>query len=253
MDEFVTREKEGKVVTIGIKAAPRDRGELIRLADEMSWACRAIADDGGVTVVVVTGGEDAFHLATLSDTGLPEDEDGGLAPSLAASLAALDRPVLAALDGQVTGQGLELALACDIRIAAEGALFSLPQIQDGLIPGDGGTQRLPRTVGKGKALEMILLGTAMDGREALQTGLVNRLVPSADLMVSVREMAQTMAAQAPFALKYAKEAVSQGLEMNIDQGLRLEADLYFLLHTTSDRREGIEAFLEKRKPRFEGK
>ncbi len=250
MDEFIAQEKEGKVAVIGIKAAPRDRGELIRFADEISWACRAIADDGGISVVVVTGGADAFNLAPLDDPGLPADEE---APSLAAAVAALDRPVLAVLNGQVTGQGLELALACDLRIAAEGALFSLPQIKSGLIPRDGGTQRLPRMVGKGKALEMILMGTAMDGREALRTGLVNRLAPTAELAALVRELAQTMAAQAPFALKYAKEAVGEGLEMNIGQGLRLEADLYFLLHTTHDRREGIEAFREKRKPRFEGK
>lgn len=253
MAEHIVWEKEGAVATIAINVVPRDCGELIRCADDLSYICRTIATDSGVTVVVITGGKDAFHLEPILDACVEMDEEEVRFLSLATGLSVLDCPVLAALRGLVTGPGLELALACDMRIAAEDASFSLPQIRRGLIPWDGGTQRLPRTVGKGKALEMILTGTTLDAREALRMGLVNRLVPSPELMVAVREMAGKMAAQAPLALKFAKEAVCQGMEMNLGQGLRLEADLYFLLHSTSDRREGIEAFRAKRKPRFEGR
>ena len=151
------------------------------------------------------------------------------------------------------GLGLELALACDIRICTEPCHFGFPHIEKGSIPRDGGTQRLPRLVGKAKAIEMILMGESIDAREACRIGLVNRIVPSEDLTASVMKMALEMASKAPFSLKYAKEAICKGMDLTLEQGLRLEGDLYFLLHTTRDREEGIKAFREKRTPRFEGK
>lgn len=238
---------------MAINNAPRDSTELSCLTDALAETSISIAADNSVNVVLVTGGEDAFHFGEIQADLLSEDAEGTGYVSLADLLSRIDCPVIAAIRGRSTGQGLELLLACDIRLAAEGSSFCLPQLRTGMIPSDGGTQRLSRIVGKAKALEMVLTGQIIDGREARRIGLVNILVPPAELMTAAMDMARKMALQAPLSLRYAKEAISKGMEMNINQGLRLEADLYFLLHTTSDRREGIEAFRGKRKPEFDGK
>ncbi len=248
----ISCQKENGLFVMVINSAPRDRTELASLTDALAETIASIADSS-VNVVLVTGGEDAFHFGGIQAYPFPEDAEGTGCLSLADPLSGLDCPVIAAINGRATGQGLELLLACDIRLAAEGSSFCLPQLRTGMIPSDGGTQRLSRIVGKAKALEMVLTGQIMDGREARRIGLVNLLVPPAELMTAAMDMARKMASQAPLSLRYAKEAISKGVEMNIGQGLRLEADLYFLLHTTSDRREGIEAFRGKRKPEFEGK
>jgi enoyl-CoA hydratase/carnithine racemase len=161
--------------------------------------------------------------------------------------------VIAAISGDAIGQGLELALACDIRIASEASRFGLPQIESGVIPWDGGTQRLSRLVGKGKALEMILTGEMIEAQEALRIGLVHKVLPKKDLTEVTMKMAQEMASKGPIALRYTKEAIYKGMDMTLEQGLHLEADLYLLIHTSKDRTEGIQAFREKKKPQFEGR
>ena len=169
---------------------------------------------------------------------------------------AMDRcpqPIIGAIRGYALGGGLELALACDIRIAGEDAQLGLTEVNLAIIPGGGGTQRLPRLIGRGRALEMILTGARIDAREAWRIGLVERVVPAADVLAAARELARTLAEKAPVALRYAKEAVVKGLELPLADGLRLENDLAALLRTTEDRVEGAKAFLEKRKPRFTGK
>jgi enoyl-CoA hydratase len=163
------------------------------------------------------------------------------------------QPIIAAIRGFALGGGLELALACDIRIAAEDAQLGLTEINLAIIPGGGGTQRLPRLVGRGKALEMILTGARVPAAEALRIGLVERVVPVAELMTAARALATTIAEKAPVALRYAKEAVVSGLELPLADGLRLENDLSTLLRTTEDRAEGARAFVEKRKPRWSGR
>jgi enoyl-CoA hydratase/carnithine racemase len=145
-----------------------------------------------------------------------------------------------------------MALACDLRIATETSVFGLPHIKASLIPSDGGTQRLSRLVGRSKALEMILTGETVDAQEALRIGLVNRVVPTGELMEVAMKMAKEMASKGPIALRYAKEAIHKGMDMTLEQGLHLEADLYLLIHTTKDRTEGIKAFQGKRSPKFEG-
>ena len=169
---------------------------------------------------------------------------------------AMDRcpqPIIAAVRGFALGGGLELALACDIRVAADDAQLGLTEINLAIIPGGGGTQRLPRLVGRGKALELILTGARIGAAEALRLGLVERVVPVADLLTTARELARALAEKAPVALHYAKEAVVKGLELPLAEGLRLENDLATLLRTTEDRVEGAKAFLEKRKARWTGK
>jgi enoyl-CoA hydratase len=163
------------------------------------------------------------------------------------------QPIIAAIRGYALGGGLELALACDIRVAADDARLGLTEINLGIIPGGGGTQHLPRLVGRGKALEMILTGAHVDAREALRLGLVERVVPAAAVRASALELARTLAAKAPVALRYAKEAVVQGLALPLADGFRLENDLATLLRTTEDRVEGARAFIEKRTPRWSGR
>ena len=169
---------------------------------------------------------------------------------------AMDRcgqPIVAAIRGFALGGGLELALACDIRIASEDAQLGLTEVNLAIIPGGGGTQRLPRLVGRGKALEMILTGARIGAAEALRIGLVERVVPAAEVTAVATALARTMAEKAPVALRYAKEAVVKGLELPLVDGLRLENDLSTLLRTTEDRVEGARAFLEKRRPKWTGR
>jgi enoyl-CoA hydratase/carnithine racemase len=224
-------------------------------AQELIEACNRANGDEEIYVVVLSGAGNCF-CAGGDARGLISPGDGEVLPvqySPAEAVAGIDRPVIAAIQGEASGEGLEIALACDMRIAADNARFGLPQVTDGVIPMDGGTQRLSRIAGKGKALEMVLTGAVIDAREALEIGLVNKKVSAESLIAEVDTLAQSLAAKAPLAMRYSKEAVNKGLDLTLEQGLRLEADLYFLLHTTADRTEGIKSFLEKRKPGYKGK
>ena len=232
-----------------------DPAEAVRCSDELGEVCAAINHDEEIRVVVLTGDEKSFVMETGLN-GEASGENDGLQTrfcSLSDPIAKLDRPVIAAITGDAIGQGLELALACDIRIASEMSRFGLPQIRAGHIPWDGGTQRLSRLVGKSKALEMILTGEVIDAHEALRIGLVHKVVPNKYLTEVTMKMAKEMASKGPIALRYTKEAVYKGMDMTLEQGLRLEADLYLLIHTSKDRSEGIQAFREKKTPKFEGK
>jgi len=226
-----------------------EAGNIInqQLAQELEDVCRGLNQDEDIYVVTLTGaGGKAF-------CGGSQLEKPGAGYSVAIAIAGIDRPVIAAINGDALGQGLELALSCDIRLASDKARLGFPQVAQGLIPFDGGTQRLPRIVGRGKALELILTAETITAEEALEIGLVNKVVAGANLAAEAEALAKTIATKGPIALRYIKEAVNKGLDLTLDQGLRLEADLYFLLHTTADRAEGITAFLQKRPPKFEGK
>ena len=226
---------------------PRVRNRLSEeMAVQLRDACRELGRDSSVRVVVLVGQGTAFSC------GWEHPRHGGGPIQAAFALAALEKPVIAALNGDATDHGLELALACDIRIAAEGSRMGMTMLRHGIIPGDGGTQRLPRIVGRAKALELLLTGTLLDAREAQTIGLVNRVVPSKELTATVHTVAATILDGAPIAEAYAKEAVLHGLDMTLGQGLRLEADLNFLLHSSRDRGEGLGSFLERRKPQFRG-
>ncbi len=249
-------QKMGNIVVIKIVTPFDEQATFIRLSDELNEFCVETAWNEDVRIVVITlhGEKSSSTGRDLGGMSLKDNgRDGAILWSLAEPIAKLDKPVIAAISGDAIGQGFELALACDIRIAQETSRFGLPHIKRGLIPWDGGTQRLSRLVGKGKALEMILTGEMIDAQEAYRIGLVNKIVPPDKLMTAAMDLAQEMASKGPIALRYAKEAIYKGMDMTLDQGLRLEADLYLLLHTTTDRTEGIHAFREKRRPRFEGK
>ncbi len=211
------------------------------LAQQLADICEDVNQDSDIHVMLLTGsGDKAFCLG--SETG----------SNAAASVASVEKPVIAALNGAAFGEGLEIALSCDLRIAADTVKFSFPWLEAGIIPSDGGTQRLPRLIGRGKAMELILTAETLTAAEALDIGLVSTVVPAADLAAEAEKLVRGIATKAPVSLRYVKEAVNKGLDMTLDQGLRLEADLYMLIHTTSDRTEGITAFLEKRTPEFKG-
>ncbi len=226
------------------------------LAEELADVCTTINLDEELKVAIITAaGEKAFCAGTDPEE-LPAfiaGEEETRLISVAAPVAGLRLPVIAAINGDALGQGLELALASDLRIAAETARFAVTHIASGLIPWDGATQRLPRIIGKAMAMEMIITGKYIDAQEACQMGLVSRLVPAKELLPTAMALARTMAGKATIALQYAKEAIRTGTELTLEQGLRFESDLYFLLQTTEDRTEGIRAFLEKRAPKFKGK
>ncbi len=247
--ETVSLQKADHVMVVNLNDVMNDPTRVARLFDELTELCAEIAWDEEVRVIVLTGSFDAG----MNRTSLETDEEGMKFFPIAEPIAKIDRPVIAGIQGDAVGQGLEMALACDIRISAETSRFGLPQIQAGFIPWNGGTQRLARLVGRGKALEMILTGKTISAQEARRIGLVNQVVSSQDLMGITMKMAREMASKGSIALKYTKEAVYQGVDLTLEQGLRLEADLYLLIHTTKDRTEGIKAFREKRVPKFEGK
>jgi enoyl-CoA hydratase/carnithine racemase len=217
----------------------------LEMAQELDDACRRVNQDDAIYVAIVAGaGDKAFCRGSQSENS---------AYRAASAIAAIEKPVIAAINGDALGPGLEIALSCDIRLSSDKARFGFPGVAKGLIPSDGGTQRLPRIVGRGKALELILSAGTITAKEALEIGLVSRVVPGAELMAEAGALAKNIAAKGPVALRFIKEAVNKGLDLTLEQGLHLEADLYFLIHTTQDRTEGIKAFLEKRKPDFEGK
>jgi len=228
------------------------RGQLLEIFTRLRT-------DDTVKVVVITGaGERAFcagaDIREFLEPPTPTHfREARKRLDFRAEMERCSQPIIAAIRGFALGGGLELALACDIRIAAEDSQLGLTEINLAIIPGGGGTQRLPRLVGRGKALEMILTGMRVPAAEALRIGLVERVVPVAELMSAADGLARQIADKAPIALRYAKEAVVGGLGLPLADGVRLENDLSTLLRTTEDRVEGAKAFVEKRKPKWTGR
>jgi enoyl-CoA hydratase len=217
---------------------------------------RARDDVGGV---ILTGsGQKAFvagaDIAELARMG-PIDgvEVSRLGQRVFREIELSRKPVLAAVNGFALGGGCELALACHLRIASDNAKFGLPEVKLGIIPGYGGTLRLPRIVGKGRALELMLSAEMIDAQEAYRIGLANRVVPQAELMGTARAMMGTILRNGPVALGLAIECTTRGMEMSVDDGLALESNLFGLLAATDDMREGMTAFLEKRRAEFKGR
>lgn len=226
---------------------------------ELAEALDQIRTDADIQVLIVTGAGDKAFVAG-ADIGYMKELTPVEAREFALSgqevfnaIEKLPQPVIAAVNGFALGGGCELAMSCDVRIAAENARFGQPEVSLGIIPGFAGTQRLPRLIGKAFAKEMLLTGDYITAGRAYEVGLVNQVVPASELMVKAREMAGRMMKNGPLAVRFAKEAVNQGLEMDVDRAMAYEADLLALCFATADQREGMTAFVEKRKPGFLGK
>ena len=227
--------------------------------DELRRAALELKRDEAIRAIVITGsGDKSFVAGADINEFLEQSPASGRDQALAGQhvfdlIENLGKPVIAAVNGYALGGGCELAMACTLRIAADTARFGQPEINLGLVPGYGGTQRLPRLVGKGKAMELILTGSPISADEAERIGLVNRVVPAAELLTEARRIAGLLAAQAPIATAYIIHAINHGVEMPFAQACAYEATLFGLAFATDDMREGTGAFLQKRKPVFRGK
>lgn len=248
--------KDRKIAYITLNRPDAGNRLDLGMAYQIESACQAITDDDTMQVVVLNAFGDAFCTGEeLED--LQFEEPGSLLQSPGAiainAISRLTAPVIAAINGECHGAGLELALVCDIRLASQTATFLAPELSYGYIPHHGGTQRLSRIVGKSAALEMVLLGEPVSAGDAFRIGLAARVLPPDRLGSEAEALAARLSAKAPIALRYTKEVVTKGMDVTLEQGMRLEGDLYFLLQTTRDRMEGISAFLERRTPEFEGR
>ena len=258
-DAPVLYEVADHVATITLNRPEVRNAMNTALREAMLERFTALATDDDVRVIVVKGaGDKAFSAgADIREFVEPlvptQFREQRRRIDFRQVMDRCPQPIIAAIRGIALGGGLELALACDIRIAGDDALLGLTEVNLAIIPGGGGTQRLPRLIGRGKALEMILTGARIGAAEALRLGLVERVVPAAEVLTAAQDLARELAGRAPVALRYAKEAVVKGLGMSLDDGLRLEGDLSTLLRTTEDRLEGARAFLEKRKPNWKGR
>jgi enoyl-CoA hydratase len=227
--------------------------------DELRRTILALKHDESVRAVIITGaGEKSFIAGADINELAVQTPAGGRAHALRGQhlfdlIENMGKPVIAAINGYALGGGCELAMACTLRIAADTARLGQPEVNLGIIPGYGGTQRLARLVGKGAAFDLLLSGRHVTADEALRIGLVNRVVPASELMTAARQLAAELAEKAPMAVQYIIEAVNRGLEISFDKGQFLEATLFGLVASTDDMREGTAAFLEKRKAVFKGR
>jgi enoyl-CoA hydratase len=226
---------------------------------ELGLAAERIATEDAIKGAILTGaGPKAFvagaDIADLAKQGPFDGKARALrGQAVLRRLETCGKPVIAAINGFALGGGCELAMACHLRIASETAKFGQPEVKLGIAPGYGGTQRLPRLVGKGVALQLILTGEMIDAQEAYRIGLVNKVVPAAQLLAESEKLLRGILAMGPLAVRLALEAIDQGLEMTLDEGLLLEANHFGLLAATADMKEGLTAFLEKRQARFAGR
>lgn len=256
--ETITVEKEGKVGVITINRPDKLNALSSTVHRESIAALDDLRKDDGVRVVVITGsGEKAFiagaDISEFEGKTPVTQRDTFHEKTLFNNIDTFPKPVIAMVNGFCLGGGNELALACDLRVCSETAKFSQPEINLGIIPGGGGTQRLTRLVGEGRSMEMCLTGDMIDAETAYRFGLVNHVYPAAELRGKTMELAGKIAEKAPIALQLAKEAVKFASKSNLDEGLRREVDLFAICFSTEDKKEGVSAFLEKRKPDFKGK
>ena len=250
--------KDG-VATVTVNRPDKLNALNDQVVADLRAAVAALKADPAVKGVILTGaGPKAFvagaDIGNLAQLGVMDGREFALrGQAVLNALETMGKPVLAAVNGFALGGGCELAMACHIRIAGENAKFGQPEVKLGITPGYGGTQRLPRLVGKGRALHLLLSAEMIDAPEALRIGLVTKVVPADQLMAEAEKLMRTILANGPVAVALTIDAVHQGLEMTLAEGLQLEANLFGLVASTQDMREGLTAFLEKRPARFEGR
>jgi len=257
--ETVTYEKKGAIAYVTMNR-PKVLNALNRAAvADLRTAFEDAQDDPAVRGVIITGaGEKSFIAGAdinevATDTPIQAEEKTQRGHALMDLIENLGKPVIAAVNGFALGGGCETALACTIRLASENAKFSLPEVKLGILPGYGGTQRLPRLVGKGVALQLILSGAMINAQEAYRIGLVNEVVPADQLISRAEAILSQIGANAPLSVKFALEAVNKGIETSLAEGLLLESALLAICASTEDKKEGTSAFLEKRAPKFQAR
>jgi enoyl-CoA hydratase len=256
--ENLLLDRDGAVAILTINRPPVLNALNSATIDELRRAVLDVKHDEAIRVLIITGAGDKSFVAGADinelavQTPVQGKEHARQGQHVFDLIENLGKPVIAAINGYALGGGCELAMACTLRIAANTARLGQPEINLGLTPGYGGTQRLARLVGKGVALDLLLTGRQVEADEALRIGLVNRVVPREALMADVTTLAGQLAAKAPVAMQYIIESVNRGLEVSFDQAQFLEATLFGLVASTDDMREGTQAFLQKRKPQFKG-
>jgi enoyl-CoA hydratase/carnithine racemase len=256
--ENVVYEKKGPIAYVTLNR-PKVMNALNKATiNELRSAFEDARDDLAVRGVILTGGEKAFAAGAdiaeiANNTAVEAEQASRRGQALTDLIENLGKPVIAAVNGFALGGGCELAMSCAIRIAAESAKFGQPEVKLGVMPGYGGTQRLPRLVGRGRALKLILSGDIIDAAEAYRIGLVDELEPDGHVVERAETVLKKIIANAPLSVKYALEAVNKGLETSVAEGLLIEASLFAVCASTDDKKEGTSAFLEKRTPKFQGK
>ncbi|MBW1679692.1 MAG: enoyl-CoA hydratase/isomerase family protein [Deltaproteobacteria bacterium] len=255
----IVYEKDDGIGTITLNRPKSMNAISNKVVSELDQVISKIAKDEEISVVIITGSEKVFAA------GADIKEISGIKTPIEAhrfevsihalfnKIESIEKPVIAAVNGLALGGGCELTLVCDIRIAAENAVFGQPEIKIGVIPGAGGTQRLPRLIGVGRAKVLLYTGDSIDAREAYRIGLANKVVPVESLMDEAKKMAFKLKSQPPYALKITKMAVNEGINMDLQSALNYEARCFEIIFSTEDRKEGLRAFLEKTKPIFKGK
>ena len=256
--ENVLVERRERVAIITINRPEKRNALNIQTRAEGAAALDELAADDSVRVVIFTGaGDKAFiagaDIAEFAERTALSQREVMLQRGLFNAVDSFPKPIIAMVNGYCLGGGCEVALACDLRFASESASFGQPEINLGIIPGGGGTQRLTRLFGEGKAMEMILSGEIINAQEAYRLGLVNQVVPADQLLTKSMEIVSRIAEKSPIAVRFAKEAVKLASRSNLDEGLRREVDLFSLCFSSEDKDEGVRAFLEKRKPEFKGR
>src|SRR6266851_4509879 len=257
--ETVTYEKKGAIAYVTLNR-PKVLNALNKTAlADLRAAFEDARDDSSLHGVILSGAGDKSFIAgadineVATDTPVQAEEKTRRGQHLMDLIENLGKPVVAAVNGFALCGGCEAALACTIRLAAETAKFGLPEVKLGIIPGYGGTQRLPRLVGKGVALQLILSGAMIDAQEAYRVGLVNEVVPKAELIGRAEAILNQIGANAPLSVRYALEAVNKGMETSLAEGLVLESTFVATCTSTEDKKEGTSAFLQKRPPQFQGR
>lgn len=257
--QHVLLEKETGIGILSINRPEALNSLDITVMKDLKMAIGAIADDEEIQVLIITGVGDKAFVAGADIkfmqklTSLEGRAWGMLGQQILRAIETLEKPVIAAINGFCLGGGCELAMAADIRIASEKARFGQPEVGLGIIPGHGGTQRLPRLVGEGRAMEICLTGGMIDAQEAYRIGLVNHVYPPEELMEAATVTARRIMKNAPVAVRHAKVAINRGMQVDIDTAMTIEADLFGICFSTEDQKEGMEAFTSKRKAVFQGK